>query len=405
MARCSINTGLPLDTWAAILGISPWEFNQCAYPFPKSAQCSDVLYQFPWQKDHLSREEIGEAIADAERMMADELGYWPSPTYIVGEDVQYPRPYQNQAYGFGGGIRGQLKTVNLKWHKVISGGSLNRTFLGQIAGADLVKLDNDGDGVYETFQATITDATISDLTDPYELALYFSAGNRHGEELRETWRIRPLTISITGDTATITGQRTLLINPQIEFAANAAKLDPAVDGNYVTTVECYRVFTDTTSTEAQPYQGVAKWKTTPGCTQNCTFRVKELCLGQDDDGMGSVFASYGPSSAWPFPDRDPDALNVNYYAGLALENGQMNDEMARCVAYLSVSLLANEKCGCDRSNRILERWRKPVTRFEDNNDAGAQAFTQNPTQFPMTVGGQYALKRVKRWKDLESVSI
>ena len=43
--------------------------------------------------------------------------------------------------------------------------------------------------------------------------------------------------------------------------------------------------------------------------------------------------------------------------------------------------------------------------FEDNNDAGAQAFTQNPTQFPMTVGGQYALKRVKRWKDLESVSI
>ena len=65
MARCSIETGLPLDTWAAILGISPWEFNQCRFPVTKSAQCSDVVYQFPWQHDHLSREEIGEAIADA----------------------------------------------------------------------------------------------------------------------------------------------------------------------------------------------------------------------------------------------------------------------------------------------------------------------------------------------------
>lgn len=405
MARCSTETGLPLDTWAAIIGIDPWSFNQCAYPFPKSAQCSDVIYQFPWQKDHLSREEIGEAIADAERMLADELNYWPSPRYFVGEVLPYPRPHQADAYGFGGTIRGELKTVQLKWHKVISGGAFHRVALNTISGLDLVKLDEDGDGVYETFEATITHATIGTLTDPYELALYFSAGNRHGEAISEAWRIRPLTISITGNTATIRGLRPLLINPQIEFAANAAKLDPAIDANYVSSVECYHVFTDATATAAQPYQGVAEWKTIPGCIQNCTFEVKELCLGEDDNGMGSVFASFGSPSAWPFSYRDPDRLNVNYYAGLPLENGQMNDEMARCVAYLSVSLLANEKCGCDRSNRILDRWRKPILRFEDNNDSGAQAFTQNNTQFPMTVGGMYALKRVKRWKDLEVVSI
>ncbi len=405
MARCSTPTGLSIDEWAAILGWSPWEINQCSYPFPKSAQCSDVTYQFAYQYDHLSREEIGEAIADAERMLADELLYWPSPQYFTNEVVQYPRPHQKSSFGYGGTIRGEWKTIKLRWNKVTSGGTFNRTHIGTIAGGDLTAIDEDGDGVDETFQAVITDATIGTLDDPYEIGLYFVAANRHGQAIDESWRVRPITVSITGNTATITGHRTLLINPETEFAANAAKLDPSVAGNYVTSLECYRVFTDTTATAALPYQGVAEWKTEPECTQNCTFEIKELCLGQDINDQGRVFASFGSPSTWPYSYRDPDRLSVNYVAGLPLENGQMNSEMARIVAYLSVSLLANEKCGCDRSNRILDRWRKPVTRFEDNNGAGAQSFQMGSSPFPMTVGGQYAWNRVKRMRDIEVVSI
>lgn len=406
MARASTRTLLPLDTWAAILGISPWEFNQMDYPFPKSAQCKDVIYQFPWQKDHLSREEIGEAIADAERMLADELRFWPAPKYFTGEVVPYPRPHQPNLYGYGGTIRGQMKSVELRWHRVISGGAFNRTLLGTITDPpDLTALDLDGDGIDETFQAVITHATIGTLTDPYQLALYFVAADRHGQQIDETWRLRPITVSITGNTATITGHRTLLVNPEIEFAADATKLDPTDDANYVTSLECYRVFTDDTATAASPYQGIAEWKTIPGCIQNCTFQVKELCLGEDDNEMGRVFASFGSPSSWPFSDRDPDRLNVNYVAGYPLFNGQMDDVLARMVTYLSVSLLANEKCGCDRSNRILARWKKPILRFEDNNDAGAQAFSASRNEFPMTEGGQYAYKRVIRMRNIESVSI
>jgi hypothetical protein len=405
MARASIPTLLPLDTWAAILGISPWEFNQCAYPFPKSAQCSDVIYQFPWQKDHLSREEIAEAISDAESMLAYELLYWPAPKYFTGEVLQYPRPHQNQLWGYAGDIRGDLKTVQLKWHKVISGGQLKYTSIGTITGGDLVKLDLDADGVYETFQATITDAAIGSVNDPYELALYFVSADRHGEPLSEAWRIRPVRVEVSGNTATITGHRTLLINPELEYAADATKINPAVDANYVTSLACLRVFTDSTSTNALPYQGVAEWKTVPGCSENCTFEVAPLCLGEDTNDTGRVFASFGSPCDWPFANREPDRLNVNYLAGLSLVNGQMDDVMARIVTYLSVSLLANEKCGCDRSNRTLAMWRSPVTRFQDRNGAGADAYATDDTQFPMTKGGQYALKRVRRMKDLESVSI
>lgn len=405
MARASTKTLLPLDTWAAILGVSPWEFNQCAYPFPKSAQCSDVIYQFPWQKDHLSREEIADAIANAELMLASELLYWPAPKYFVGEVVPYPRPYLRTRWGYGGDIRGNLKSVQLKWHKVISGGALAYTSIGTISGADLVKLDEDGDGVFETFQATITDPAIGDLTDPYELGLYFVAADRHGQALDETWRIRPVTVSISGDTATITGHRTLLINPETEFSADPVKNNPAMDANYVSSVLCLRVFTDDTATAAQPYQGVAEWKTSPGCTQNCTFDVHQLCLGQDANDQGRVFASFGSPCDWPFGDRDPDRLNVNYVAGVPLVNGQMDGDLARMITYLSVSLLASEKCGCDRSNRILAYWRKPIMRFEDNNGAGAQAYQQSTNPFPMTIGGQYAWQRVPKMRDIEVIGI
>lgn len=403
MARCSIRTGLPLDTWAAILGISPWEFNNCKYPAPKGAQCSDSIYQFPWQRDHLSREEIGEAIADAERMLADELLFWPYPHYFVNEVQQYTRPHQRDLFGFSGTPRGEWKTVQLNWKKVISGGLFNRTAITAVP--VITKLDEDGDGIFETFEATVTDAAISAITDPYELGLYFVAGDRHGEALGEDWRVRPLTISINGNVATFRGSRPLLINPEKEFAVAVTQLDATDDSNYVTALECWRVFTDTTATDALPYQGVAIWKDIPGCTEDCTFSLVPLCLGQHNNDQGRVFAAFGEVCTWPFADREPDRVQVNYVAGLPLDQGQIPSEMARIITYLSVSLLANEKCGCDRSNRILDKWRKPITRFTDNNGAGAEAYTINNTNFPMTVGGQYAWQRVRRMKDVEVASI
>lgn len=404
MARASVYTLLSLDEWAAILGISPWEFNGCAYPGTKTAQCKDTFAQFQWQVDHLSREEVADAIADAERMIRDELLYWPAPAYTVDEVIQYPRPYQRNLFGLSGTWRGEWKTFGVNHHKVISGGVLNRTSIGTIAGADLTNLDLDSDGVFETFQAVITNAAIGTLADPYELALYFVAANRHGEAISETWRIRPVTISITANTATITGHRTLLINPTPEFEVDPVPLDANIDANYVTSIDVYRTFTDTTATAALPYQGVAIWKNVPDCTQDCTFSIKELCLGEHQNEQGQIFASFGEPCLWPFPSREPDRLEINYVSGLPLEQGRMQPEMARCVAYLSVSLLANEKCGCERTNRILARWKAPVTKFEDKA-ANATAFVEGDSPFPMTFGGQWAWNRVKRWRHLEIVGI
>lgn len=399
MARASTYTLLPLDTWARILGISPWEFNQIAYPGTKSAQCKDVFYQQQWQKDHLGREEVAQAIADAEQMVAQELRYWPAPRYFVDEVIPYPRPHQRNLFGFAGTPRGEWKTFPLNWHRYISGGLFNRTFLNNTTAIALS--DPDGDGIKERFTATLT---VPAGTNPAEIALYFKDSDRDSEPLSEIWRIRPVRVTVSATTATIVGHTTLLVKPNLTLGINAAELKATEDSNYVTELEGYRAFTDASATDALPYQGVAMWKNDPTCTQDCTFSLIPLCLGQDDIEQGQVFASFGLPSTWPFRTREPDRLQVNYVAGLALENGQMQPEMARIVTYLSVSLLANEKCGCDRTNRILERWKARITRFQDDANK-ATAFADSKNAFPMTVGAQWSWERVRKWKDVEAVSI
>lgn len=403
MARASTYTLLPLDRWATIMGIDLFEFNQFNFPVPKSAQCLDVTFQYEWQRDKLSREEIARAIANAEQMIADELHYWPAPTYFVDESVIYPRPYQRDRYGFGGTPRHQPKTVQLEWHQVISGGVINRNEIGEI---DTIAFsDPDGDDIKERFTCSITDAAIADITDANEIGLYFTETDRNDDALSETWRIRPVTVTVSGDTATFIGHAAQLVKPDKTFGYKVQKLEVGEAENYVTDLEVWWTFTDSTFTDDQPYQGVAMWSDIPGCiTPNCTFQIKPLCLGQHENGQGIVAPTFGSPATWPHY-REPDRLSVNYLAGLPLHNGQMQTEMAHCVAYLAANLLANEKCGCERNNRILAYWRERITMFEDSTNARAYSKDYTNIPFPVTRGGLYAWQRVSRWRHQEAVSL
>jgi hypothetical protein len=402
MTVSQIPTLLPLDSWAAILGISPWEFAGFTFPAPKSNQCRSVFRQFQWQQQHLSREEVAQSIADAEQMIADELLYWPAPKYFVDVPVDYPRPARRDLYGYGGTPRGEPKSVQLPWHHVVTGGLFNRTLIGTIAATYITESDKDGDGVNETFTATITDSAIASITDANELGIYFVEDDRHGEDISEAWRVRPVKVTISGNTATFRGHRALLANPSKAYAVAPTDMDATVAANYVTSLDCYRTFTNTASADDQPYQGVAIWNNDPACSQNCTFSISPLCLGQFQNEQGRVTASFGPSCDWPFPTREPDRLQVNYLAGLALENGQMQREMAKCVTYLSTALLAHENCGCEESNRILAYWRARVIKFQDNS-ASATAYANSSNPFPATNGGVWAWSRVKNWRNVEAV--
>lgn len=404
--RGSTYTGLSLFEYAEIMGISAWEMAQIGngFPAPSTAQCGHVFYQYPWQRDFLSREEILRCIDEAENALAEQLGYWTYPKFFVDEIVQYPRPHQNWLYGYGKTIRGDWKAVSLRWHKVIGAGLFNRTVVNNSVAVPLLVTysDVDNDGVDDTF--TVTGATT--VTDVNELGVYFQAADRLGEDVSETWRIRPVKVAISGGNFTITGHSALCVLPILTNVTDPQSLNVTDAAIYISAVEVYRVFLDTTATSALPYQGVAQWDNQTDCEPDCTFDVKELCIGQRNNQMGQVYANWGAPLTCPH-HREPDRLSVNYQAGVPYETGRMNKHMARIVAYLATSLLPSESCGCERSNRIISYWRSMPNATNKQGATGRpitiKEVDDNP--FNQSRGAIWAWKETMRLMHMGAVAL
>lgn len=401
--RASIYTHLSLFQYFSVMGIDPWSGAQVGLGFPgtHSAQCQTSWFQFQWQKDFLSREELAQSIADAEQMIAHELGYWPAPHYAVDEVIQYPRPHQSWRYGNGTTPRGDWKPVTTRWHKVIGAGVFNRTVVS--AGAAIVQSDPDLDNVTELFTIGPVATTV---TDPNEIALYITSADRNGVPIDETWRIRPINVSISGGFVTITGHTSLLVLPDLTTSVDPQNLDITVAANFITTADIYRVFRDSTATSSTPYQGVAIWDRIPGCTQDCTFDIKEICIAPRNNDMGRVAVNFGSLSCCPPQNREPDRVQVNYLSGVPLVNGRMDNEMALIVARLATALLPSEKCGCERSNRIIHYHRMYPS--EGEGAEGRRPLTLDEISecpWEMRNGALYAWRRVRYLRDWSAVGV
>ncbi len=395
MAWSTIPTLLPLDSWAKIMGVSPFEFNQIAtgFPRPLTNQCQSVFFQYQWQRDFVSREEVAQAIDEAEHALAEQLGFWPAPKYIVDEHVAISRGHPLNPSTCGANAWGWWKGVSLKWGKWQSGGVFNRTLIS--ATVAIVVTDEDGDGVDDLFTVTVA----TSVTDPDEIAIYFNTLDRNSAPIAETWRLRPIKVTISGGVATITGHPAQLVLPDLQTAFTADVLNVTTAANYATTVDVYRAFLDTTHSDSFPYQGVAVWDAAADCVGDCAVQVLPICQGEGRGGR--IFAEYGNTTCWPYAWQ-ADRLQVNYLAGYPLDDdGQMNRELARMVAYLATALLPTDKCGCERSNRILHHWRaKP-----NEGDSG-RSFTQaeiDSNPFVERNGALWAWKRVQSWRETSAV--
>lgn len=394
MARASIATQLPLDSWAKIMGINLWEFNQIGEGFPESntSQCPYVWFQYQWQENFLSREEIAEAIASAEQMIAYQLLYWPAPKAIT-ETIDFPRPARRELYGLGGDIRGRYKAVQLSWGKVQNPGIYKRTSIGTAA---VTRTDTDADTISDRFTVTIA----TTVTDPNEIAIYFKDTDRNSEPIDETWRIRPVKVSISAGTATITGHPSLLVKPDLESVTDPDSLNVTDAATYVTEVEVHRLYigSDTELSE----QGIAIWEEGDCDGSPCTVSSNAVCLTPRVAEQGMVGVDF--LLAEFCRDMEPNRVQLNYIAGAPLVDGTMNPEYARIVARLATALLPVDKCGCDRSQRILTYWREvPPAEREGVRPTLVGELDKNP--FGPQRGAVWAWMRVKEMKQVWGTSI
>src|ERR1044072_5029545 len=149
MAVASIPTKLPLTTWAKLMGVHPLHFEQVSIPSIEQVHCDQIIFQHSWQTaQHVSREEIARAIAEAETQIENYLQFRLMPTWEYDEWHRTLRPNDHEAFNLNSrDVRGFQQTVNADWGYFISGGIEQKDVIE--AGASIVFTDEDGDGYAE----------------------------------------------------------------------------------------------------------------------------------------------------------------------------------------------------------------------------------------------------------------
>lgn len=401
---------LPLDRWREIMGFHPWHFwGLTNATTPLSSACNGLVTEYSWQAvDAAGRNEIRAAILTAEARLREHLGFSPAPHYVE-ETLSIPDYYDSGSYRLtNAGADGRWATIQLGEGYVQAVGVESRTLIGS---ANVAYSDADGDGLDETFTATIATAQ----TDPAKIAVYFAAANRlDGEAVSERWRIQPVSVSISSGIATIKGRSWLLVKPLLYEGVATDGLDPDTASNFVTAVEVYTRTTDPAGTTTATSQAMLIWETAPWpgwacCGSGDGFGSSSLDpaalayavarAGIRDSRLGLVApaqAGYNATdgvwavSSWSLC-RPPDRVTVRYYAGYPLTDGQMNRDWQTIVARLAAAELNTRICACNDAHRELFRWQ-----FDPSNGEDA-SISLNDLDNPLGTryGHIYAWRRIR----------
>lgn len=369
-------TLLSLYRYAKIMGVNPVHFwssaGQSVFPINTNA-CNDVWPRWSWQAaDQVSHEGIARAIQSVEQDIANILGYWPAPMWVAQEIRQFPRPYRPDLLRLNvRDVRGFGVPIKTKWGKIIQAGQRAVTLVGTAttAAGTLTYTDEDGDGFAETATITLT----TTLTDPDEVKVYIA--NTGG---RQEWEIRqPRQKTITAGTFVAIFNSWLFVNPETmgEYPTTDGfdAIDVTTTANYVTSVDVYREYTDTTAASAVLY-----WEPIPAtttligacCTQcsgsgcsACVLTTQDGCIHIRNPELGLVVplpAEYDATEAqWNQVTltecRDPDFVRMYYYAGdisnkslgsFGTFNEDLSDYWARLIARAATARLERPICQC-----------------------------------------------------------
>lgn len=380
---------LPLDTWRAFLGLMPWHFWQFADSgagaiVPVTAKCDSLTYEYDWQRsDAAGRASVREAINEAENKLLDYLGYRPMPTYVDFALVDWPRYYEaTLTRGFDFDATYRRIAVQAPEGFVQAMGIEQLTLVGTatVGGGTLVYSAQFNPGLEDTFTITLP----TTVTDPDEIALYFSVGDRFDDTaVGERWRIEPIDVSISGGNVVVTGRKWLCGKPINYQNPVATFYDPKVAGNFVTSLDVYQRTTNGNGTSVTTAQATLVYETNDcgACWGRC--RCSSGTVSSDPGTVGEVIARAGirdkelglvtPGAAvydganwtsqWCCTTSycDPDRVKLRYLAGYPLVNGKMAPKFQQVVARLASAELKRRVTACRDANEKLWNLQQDLT--------------------------------------------
>lgn len=409
---------LSLDEFFRFLSYNPWHAWQVTANVGLAAissACNSVIFSHGWDNaDAVGRDDIQEAIIRAEQIFFDHARFWPAPKYVVNPNLQWPRYPDVRLDNWGyAGSDGRWITVNVGESYIQKIGVETRTLIE--ADRPLTYSDRDNDTLFETFTFTVA----TTVTDPSELAVYFSSTERwDNPDVGEEYRVRPLHVSITGGVATITGKRWLVVKPVLyEGVSPEDGIDALDNANFATTLDVYRLYIDPTGITVDTAQAELFWNTLPwpfyacacdnptnqydpAAVASATARasIVDSVLGEVGIGKAVYNATTG---LWCSPIcgscRPPDRATIRYQAGYPLDAAyRMDDRVKRTIAKLAAAELPKRLCTCDVANRSWYHWQFDLARTEGGGDESYGAISPEDLNNPLgSKRGQ-----VMAWKEI-----
>lgn len=411
MPRASTETILSLTRYAELLGLDPLHFAQGVSSIKPEPTCSDVWYQMDWQDpDKVSREQVARLIAEAERDIADVLGYWPAPQWILDEPHAYPKPYDRGTVAYGYKSTGRKKSLKTKWGHVLYGGRRATQFLDTL---EWFSVDADGDDFNEIAQFELT---IPLGTDPCEIKAYvseytdywyFTYEDTGRTDIQSTgadpaWEIRPLRWrQIAPTTLIIWIPVWELFKPQLQEELVSSPIDADDPNSYLTTLDFYREYNDPES------QVEFRWGEDVSCASSgCAWATQAGCFRTDNPRVGLITpwpGTYDSTTnmftvaSWT-QSIEPDTVRLWYRAGFRPERARgcelLTNFWAKTIAILATSRLDWPLCTCTNVGLLTDAWREDIAKItRDRSFMLGAGDLDNP--FGTRAGESMVWKRLK----------
>lgn len=391
MSRASTPTLLSLARYASLIGIPPVHFSGgfADTVWTLKGVCEEVWPQYAWQKDQIaSREDLAQAIGDAEEEIARHLGYWPAPKWITAEEYLWPRPGYNL-----------YNLLRARWGKIISPGRRATTLID--ADATVTFSDPDDDDWDEL--ATITANTT--VTDPKEIKIYFAG---HADD--PIWEIRPVrSITIASGVVTILLDSWLLIDPvlweQYPTANEFIGINVTTTDNYVAEVAIYREYVDTTVSVEHywlPGSGSGACLTEEEAIElGCDRTVEDGCFAVAVANTGVIRPSWSsyPVNGYPAGGKLwylAGEQSERYLSGYTLD--PLSEYWSQAIVWLATARLELTPCSCGPAQAYFDLYRRDLAFV--GKDRARQIVTQdliNTSAFGTRFGEVKAWERVSKF--------
>lgn len=335
--RTPYNTLLTLQEWAEIIGVNPYYLNQLndvddtkavmVFDNTDRVTCENVVFEYTWHVNELSRDDIWRAISQAEEMFVEDVGYYPAPKW---------RSEKHSIDNYNMALRLQKKLL-------ISLGTYSYTDVGTYTINKVTDFDYAG-----KFSFLIPIADLPTGYDIKKLKFYYADSELPLGDEKENWEIRPLYRKVVGTDVLIVGSAFNLVKADLVDIPNPYILEISYLDHYIDEIQVWYEDVDDTLQGNFYYNNRCIQETNTICNQILNYRFSYLLPFQATFSVVNDEWTYTNTLSNPACRTViPNFAEVNYISGYPRQaNGKMDMRHAQIIAWLATSLLTCENCTC-----------------------------------------------------------